>query len=96
MSDFSGETLAEAIEKTFENGNTPITVNPTVFDPSFTEDEDKKVQWLGFIKKTKISDAPESFEDVAAAIKVFLEPIAASIVERQTFRNIWTALGPWR
>ena len=96
MFDFRGETLAEAIEKTFENRNTPITVNPTVFDLSFTKDEDKKVQWLGFIKKAKIIDAPGSFEDVAAAVKVFLEPIVASIVERQTFHGIWTAPGPWR
>ncbi len=94
--DFRGETLAEAIEKTFENRNTPITVNPTVFDLSFTKDEDKKVQWLGFIKKAKITDVPGSFEDVAAAVKVFLEPIVASIVERQTFHGIWTAPGPWR
>jgi len=96
MFDFRGETLAEAIEKTFENRNTPITVNPTVFDLFFTKDKDKKVQWLGFIKKAKLTDAPESFEDVAAAIKVFLEPIAASIVERQTFHAIWTPPGPWR
>jgi len=68
----------------------------TVFDLSFTKDEDKKAQWLGFIKKAKITDAPGSFEDVAAAVKIFLEPIVASIVERQTFCSIWTAPGPWR
>jgi hypothetical protein len=96
MFDFRGETLAEAIEKTFENRNTSITVNPTVFDLSFTMDEDKKAQWLGLIKKAKITDAPGSFEDVAAIVKVFLEPIVASIVERQTFHGIWTAPGPWR
>jgi hypothetical protein len=96
MFDFRGETLAEAIEKTFENRNTSITVNPTVFDLSFTKDEDKKAQWLGLIKKAKITDAPGSFEDVAATVKVFLEPIVASIVERQTFHGIWTAPGPWR
>ena len=48
------------------------------------------------LNKAKISDAPESFEDVAAVIKVFLGPIVASIVERQTFHDIWTAPGPWR
>jgi len=95
MFDFSGETLAEAIEKTFENRNTPITVNLTVFDFSFTKDEDKKVQWLGFIKRAKITDAPGSFEEVTASVKVFLEPIVTSIVERQRFHGIWTAPGPW-
>jgi hypothetical protein len=58
--------------------------------------KDKKAQWLGFIKKAKVADAPGSFENVAAAVKVFLEPIVASIVERQTFHRIWTAPGPSR
>ncbi|MDF1592693.1 MAG: nucleotidyl transferase AbiEii/AbiGii toxin family protein [Desulfobacterales bacterium] len=94
--DFRGDTLAEAIEKTFENRKTIITINPTVFDLSFRKDAGKKVQWLGFIRKAKLADAPESFEDVVAAIKAFLDPILTSIVERQRFHGLWTAPGPWR
>ena len=59
--DFRGDILAEAIEKTFENRNTPLPIKPTVFDPSFITAGDKKVQWLGFIRKAKLSDAPEAF-----------------------------------
>jgi len=94
--DFRGDTLAEAIEKTFENRKTTITLNPTVFDLSFRKDAGKKVQWVGFIRKAKLADAPESFEDVVAALKAFLDPILTSIVERQRFRGLWTAPGPWR
>ena len=94
--DFRGEMLAEAVEKTFENRNTPITVNPTVFDSSFLEDEDKQVQWLGFIKKAKLTDAPGSFEEVASAVKVFLSSIVDTIVERKTFNSVWIAPGPWQ
>jgi hypothetical protein len=93
--DFKGKILAAAVEKTFENRNTPVTADPTVFGPSFMEDEGKRVQWLGFIKKARLTDAPECFEDVAAAIKVFLEPIVTSVAERQPFDRIWTAPGPW-
>ena len=88
--------IALNVVKLSSINNTAITVNPTTFDLSFTKDEDKKVQWLGFIKKAKLTDVPGSFEDVAAAVKVFLEPIVASIVERQKFHGIWTAPGPWR
>lgn len=95
MFDFRGEMLAEAVEKTFENRNTPITVAPTVFGPSFVTDGDKKAQWQGFIRKAKIADAPEAFEDVVAAVKEFLEPLVASLAERWTFRGIWKAPGPW-
>ncbi|MBW2327367.1 MAG: nucleotidyl transferase AbiEii/AbiGii toxin family protein [Deltaproteobacteria bacterium] len=83
--DFRGETLAEAIEKTFENRNTPITVNPTVFDLSFTKDEDKKVQWLGFIKKAKITDAPgwANYHRHVVSKKTF------AYVDSRIFRQIW-------
>ena len=61
------------------SNNTAITVNLTTFDLFFTKDEDKKVQWLGLTKKAKLTDAPGSFGYVAVAVKVFLEPIVASI-----------------
>jgi len=94
--DFEGELLAEAVEKTFENRNTPITIAPTVFGPSFVEDEGKKAQWQGFIRKAKLADAPEAFEDVVTALKVFLGPLVASLAESRTFCSIWDAPGPWR
>ena len=94
--DFEGETLAQAVQRTFENRNTPITLDPAVFDPSFEKDGDKRVQWQGFIKKAKIADAPKTFEEVVGAIRVFLEPVVISLVEHQAFRSIWNSPGPWR
>jgi hypothetical protein len=96
MFDFRGEMLSKAVEKTFENRNTPITIAPTAFDPSFVKEADKKVQWQGFIRNARLVDAPEAFEDVVAPVKVFLEPLVASLAERRTFRSIWNAPGPWR
>jgi hypothetical protein len=94
--DFKGEMLAEAVEKTFENRNTPIPIKSTVFNPSFVNDQTKKIQWQGFIRKAKLSDAPESFKDVVAVVKVFLEPLMATLAERRPFCSIWSASGPWR
>jgi predicted nucleotidyltransferase component of viral defense system len=94
--DFRGELLAEAVEKTFENRNTPVTVDPKVFDPSFAQDRNKKIQWQGFIRKAKLAKAPEAFEDAVAVVKMFLEPVAVSLFERRAFRSIWNAPGPWR
>ncbi len=93
--DFNGETLAEAVEETFKNRNTLITIAPTIFNPSFVNDGDKKVQWQGFIRKARLIDAPDAFEDVVAAIIVFLEPLVASLADRRTFHSIWNAPGPW-
>ena len=69
---------------------------PTIFNPSFMKDENKQVQWRGFINKAKLGDAPESFENVAAGVKVFLQPAVASIIDQQMFRFFWAAPGPWR
>ena len=94
--DFKGEVLAEAVEKTFANRNTSITLNATVFDPSFGMDRDKNIQWQGFLRKTKLIDTPGSFEEVITVVKLFLEPLVTSIFERRAFNSIWTAPGPWR
>ena len=94
--DFKGRILAEAVVKTFENRNTPVTLDAALFDPSFGKDEDKNVQWKGFIRKTKLINAPESFKEVMAAVKLFLEPLASSIIEQSAFNSNWNAPGPWR
>lgn len=94
--DFSGELLAEAVEKTFENRNTPVTGDPKVFDPLFAQDRSNKVQWQGFIRKAKLANAPEAFEDAVAVVKMLLEPVAVSLLERRAFRSTWKAPGPWR
>lgn len=94
--DFKGEVLAEAVEKTFMNRNTLISLNAAIFDPSFGKDGDKNVQWQSFIRKTKLINAPESFEEVIAVVKLFLEPLAAAFSERHSFNRFWIAPGPWR
>jgi hypothetical protein len=94
--DFKGETLTEALEKTFKNRKTLIPAAPTVFGPSFAKDEDKKIQWLGYIERAKLHNAPESFSEVVAAVKTFLEPPVVSLAEGRLFRKTWKAPGPWR
>jgi hypothetical protein len=93
---FKGKILAEAVVKTFENRNTPVTLDAALFNPSFGKDEDRNAQWKGFIRKTKLIKAPESFEEVMAAVKLFLEPLASSIIEQSEFNRSWNAPGPWR
>lgn len=94
--DFNGETLAEAIEKTFKQRNTPVATNPTVFSPAFAEDPDKSVQWQGFVRKAKLTGAPEALGDAVNVIKTLIQPILASLVREHTFSRTWVAPGPWR
>jgi hypothetical protein len=92
---FSGETLIEAIEKTFEKRKTSLINEPTVFNLTYMKDDTKQAQWKGFIEKTKLTNAPSSFEDVAATVKVFLQPIVDSIISKQMFQSSWIPPGPW-
>ena len=84
---FNGEILTEAIEKTFENRKTTLNRNSVIFDPSFGKDKARNVQWKGFIRKAKLDNAPDSFQDVIAELKIFLEPIASSIDMGQAFTS---------
>ena len=94
--DFKGEILGEAIEKTFEKRKTPVNLEAALFDPSFGTNKDKNVQWRGFIRKAKLVGAPDTFEDIVVAVKLFLEPLARAIAERKMFNSVWTAPGPWQ
>ncbi len=95
-SDFKGNLLAEAVAKTFEKRKTPVTLDTALFNPSFGKDGNKNVQCRGFIRKTKLINAPEPFEEVMTAVKLFLEPLASSIAERRAFNSNWIAPGPWQ
>lgn len=94
--DFKGETLLEAIEKTFNKRKTAIIIEPTIFNPIFVKDETKQAQWHGFIEKTKLSDAPTSFNNVLGCLKLFLQPVVISMINQQTFQLYWVAPGPWQ
>lgn len=59
------------------------------------KDADKQVQWRGFIRKAKLADAPVVFEDIVAAVKVFLEPLVDSLAGQRMFHGTWNAPGPW-
>jgi len=94
--DFSGEILAEAIEKTFEVRRTPLTAEPAVFEASFASDVDKQVQWAAFVGRSMLNDAPKSFSDVAGPVTSFLKPPTLALAEGRQFSATWKAPGPWR
>lgn len=94
--DFRGEVLSRAVETTFTNRNTRITPDPAVFDPLFGVAPDKMVQWQGFVKKARLTNAPGVFSEVVGTVNVFLEPLVTAIIERRPFSNTWDAPGPWR
>ncbi|GMU93183.1 MAG: hypothetical protein AMXMBFR4_22410 [Candidatus Hydrogenedentota bacterium] len=93
--DFSGVALATAISATFDARNTSLPGEPTVFQDSFALDKGKDTQWQAFLKRSNLGTST-TFLDVALAIKKFLSPLVAAILENSTPGMAWTAPGPWR
>ena len=92
---FDGRILAEAIRKTFENRQTEWPSQVVVFQRSFAEDRDKSEQWVAFLKRNNLINAPKSFAEVILTLEEFLLPIMQALSHQRIFRKTWNAPGPW-
>ena len=94
--DFDGPTLALAVGRTFAHRHTAMEFPPVALTPPFALDSIKRTQWRGFLAKSKLTMAPQDFQEVLQAITVFLEPVAQAIEAGQTLTAHWQAPGPWK
>jgi hypothetical protein len=94
--DFDGPTLGLAVARTFAHRGTELEFPPVALTPRFALDPIKRIQWRGFLTKSKLTAAPRDFPEVLQTITVFLEPIAQAIQAGQTLTAHWQAPGPWR
>ena len=94
--DFNGNTLAEAVKKTFAARGTTIPPQPFVFADELKADPAKITQWRGFIRKSRIENALREFGDVIDAVTDFLGPVADVLSSGKLFEGRWQAPGPWR
>jgi hypothetical protein len=92
--DFDGETLGNAIAKTFSNRGTKIDPEPVGLTAKFADDSTKKSQWRGFIRKSRLDASPD-LSEILFAIASFLGPLATALSAGRSFQGKWTAPGPW-
>ena len=85
---FDGGILYEAIRQTLERRNTSLSDAPTVFTEAFAQDKSKQTQWAAFQRRIHVAQNVD-YEDVIAAIRVFLSPIYACIISRSAFSGNW-------
>lgn len=93
---FDGKTLADAIVKTFATRRTGIPADPFVFTTAFMRDAGKSAQWRAFLRKKRMVNDPDTFEQVVHAVSVFLKPIVDALVYNRPVPAIWKAPGPWQ
>lgn len=66
---FDDKPLIQAIQGTFERRQTDLNALKMVFMPDFYDSEVKQVQWMAFLRKNEIQNAPMQFADVVRAIQ---------------------------
>lgn len=94
--DFDGETLREALVKTFANRKTLIHEKPIAFSASFAANPEKTLLWSSFLRRASLDRAPKDFTTVIKTLRDFLLPIAKAALKKEKTSLIWKAPGPWR
>ncbi|MCL4222466.1 MAG: nucleotidyl transferase AbiEii/AbiGii toxin family protein [Phycisphaerales bacterium] len=94
--EFDGAVLAKAIRSTCAKRGTEILARPTALSKAFAESSAKAAQWRAFRRRLNPTSCPEGFAEVMAAVREFLQVIAAAIAAGEPFERTWTPPGPWR
>jgi hypothetical protein len=89
--EFDFGLLGEAISSTFKNRGTPLPVSTP---PALTEEfaAQKQIQWVSFLRKSQIVDAPTNLYDVIQGLTRFFTPLINSTGE--VFRH-WSPTNGW-
>lgn len=94
---FQGDRLKKAIESTFYRRKTSIPDNPLIFRLKFHRDEEKQRQWSAFLRKLRLQDVNQDFNEIIERITSFLKPIVVSIKDKNKENKIWDAIaGCWK
>lgn len=93
--DFDGRTLATAIDRTFAHRKTAVVALPFALTPAFVDDPAKRSQWKGFVRRTRLNDAPGELATVTRELAAFLVPVAEGVAAGTPFERSWKASGPW-
>ena len=92
--EIEGDLLVEAIKATFERRETALSENSTsIFEPPFTTDENKRKQWLAFLRKNGL-DSGMTFEVLMGELREFLVPAYLAAAHGGRLDGVWLA-GHW-
>lgn len=92
---FRGADLSAAIRETFARRGLEVPARPVALTSAFASDSAKIQQWRGFLRRSRIADAPESLEKVVLHLEDFLGPVATALARQQQFARQWHSPGPW-
>lgn len=92
--DFDADILRRAVQVTFDRRATSLTGSaPLGLTDTFAQDVQKDAQWRAFLKRNRLEVL--ALNDVIAALRRFLLPVAEAAASHSPLRGRWTAGGPW-
>ena len=93
---FAGPTLAAAISATFSRrASATLSPWPVALTSGFYADLPRSDQWIRFLKRSKVVDAPADFALAGERLGTFLEPPARAASNNENFASNWPPGGPW-
>jgi predicted nucleotidyltransferase component of viral defense system len=93
---FSGRTLARAIQATFQRRRSEVTRTvPTALTEEFAEDPAKSTQWNAFLLRNRLDVGGMDLVQIIQGIRPFLIKPMAAAAEGQELEETWPAGGPW-
>jgi predicted nucleotidyltransferase component of viral defense system len=94
---FQSDRLRGAIESTFHRRKTSIPDNLLIFRSEFHSDEEKQKQWVAFLRKSRLHDINQEFNEIMERITSFLKPIVDSIKDKTREERTWDIrTGSWK
>jgi hypothetical protein len=78
------DVLALAIQRTFKNRGMQIDPNPIGLSDAFGNDPAKQIQWSAFLRRSRLTEAPQSLSDVVAELDKFFEAILNQVSAGQS------------
>jgi len=93
--EFDGATLADAIRETFVRRATAVPTEPVALTGAFASDAQKRAQWLAFLRKSRLADAPSELHEVVERLAAFLSPVLDGIVRGSGCGARWSPSGLW-
>jgi len=94
---FDAQPLVESLRATFERRRTPIPSGvPLALTPDFAGSSEKQAQWTGFLKKNRLSSAPEDLGQVVERLARFLGPVIDGAHRGSDVDLVWPPGGPWQ
>ena len=92
---FDGDKLSTAMKMTFDRRQTQIDPNPIALTEVFLHSDQVQKQWAAFVRRSNLSDAPETLGSMGLQLIQFLLPVANAIAKGENFKRKWEPQGPW-